>query len=130
MFILNPNPIVSMQHNTIQILLSIFFLAYKTYILVISFALQVSNRQLLDTILSKRKVLLDQLRKGLETLGVLEEAAKRPLMFESFFVSSDENLTSDKVKGSLTFTGDMDDDQVQTMAYFLQFVDECTKEGT
>ena len=53
------------------------------------------------------------------------------LMFESFFfVSSDENLTSDKVKGSLTFPGYMDDDQVQTMAYFLQFVDECTKEGT
>ncbi|KAK2564475.1 G2/M phase-specific E3 ubiquitin-protein ligase [Acropora cervicornis] len=97
-------------------------------------ALLVLNRQLLveslmlHTILSKRKVLLDQLRKGLETLGVLEEAAKRPLMFESFFVSSDENLTSDKVKGSLTFPGDMDDDQVQTMAYFLQFVDECTKE--
>ena len=104
--------------------------------LVMSFAFQVLNRQLLveslmlHTILSKRKVLLDQLRKGLETLGVLEEAAKRPLMFESFFVSSDENLTSDKVKGSLTFPGDMDDDQVQTMAYFLQFVDECTKEGT
>ena len=63
---------------------------------VMSLAFQVLNRQLLveslmlHTILSKRKVLLDQLRKGLEILGVLEEAAKRPLMFESFFVSSDD----------------------------------------
>lgn len=51
-------------------------------------------------------------------------------MFESFFVSSDENLTSDMVEGSLTSPGDMNDDQVQTMVYFLQFVDECTEEGT
>ena len=53
---------------------------------------------MLHTILSKRKVLLNQLRKGLETLGVLEEAAKKPLMFEGFFVSAGENLTSDKSK--------------------------------
>jgi len=58
---------------------------------------------MLHTILSKRKVLLDHLRKGLETLGVLQEAAKNPLLFESLFVASDESLTPEKAKDSLKF---------------------------
>lgn len=96
-----------------------------------------SNQQLLveslmlHTILSKRKVLLDQLRKGLQVLNVLEEASKRPLLFERLFVGCEENLTPEKIKASLSLPAeDMNDDQVQTMAYFLQFVDESTQEGT
>lgn len=95
-----------------------------------------SNQQLLveslmlHTILSKRKVLLDQLRKGLQVLNVLE-ASKRPLLFESLFVGSEENLTPEKLKASLSLPAeDMNEDQVQTMAYFLQFVDESPQEGT
>lgn len=96
-----------------------------------------SNQQLLveslmlHTILSKRKVLLDQLRKGLQVLNVLEEASKRPLLFESLFVGSEENLTPEKLKASFSLPAeDMNEDQVQTMAYFLQFVDESPQEGT
>lgn len=85
---------------------------------------------MLHTILSKRKVLLDQLRKGLQVLNVLE-ASKRPLLFESLFVGSEENLTPEKLKASLSLPAeDMNEDQVQTMAYFLQFVDESPQEGT
>lgn len=61
---------------------------------------------MLHTILSKRKVLLDHLRKGLETLGVLEKASTNPLLFESLFVASDESLTPEKAKDSLKFPGD------------------------
>lgn len=85
---------------------------------------------MLHTILSKRKVLLDQLRKGLQVLNVLE-ASKRPLLFESLFVGSEENLTPEKLKASLSLPAeDMNEDQVQTMTYFLQFVDESPQEGT
>lgn len=55
---------------------------------------------MLHTILSKRKVLLDHLRKSLETLDVLQEALKYPLLFESLFVASDESLTPEKAKDS------------------------------
>ena len=74
-------------------------------------------------------MLLDHLRKGLETLDVLQEAVKNPLLFESLFVASDESLTPEKAKDSLKFPGDMDAEQIQTMAYLLQFIDECSKEG-
>ena len=36
-------------------------------------------------VISKRKMALDQLRKGLTTLGVLDEMLKHPNLFENVF---------------------------------------------
>ena len=53
---------------------------------------------MLHTVLSKRKVFLDQLRKGLETLDVMEDATKSPLLLESLFTATANIITNDKVK--------------------------------
>lgn len=114
------------------------FLASLSQILlsILPAFLQVSNKQLLvesimmHTVLSKRKVLLDQLRKGLETSGVLEMAERRPLLFESLFVSSGEKLSNEKGKEVVKPPLNMDEDQLQTMAHLLQFLEECCEEGT
>ena len=44
-------------------------------------------------------------------------------------MASEESLTPEKAKDSLKFPGDMDEEQKQSMAYLLQFIDECSKEG-
>ena len=60
---------------------------------------------MLHTVLSK-KVVLDQLRKGLQILNVLDEITKRPRLFESLFLSNPNvcDLTAGKVISSLGFS--------------------------
>ena len=58
---------------------------------------------LVHFVLSKKKVLLDQLREGLRTLGVLEEAIKHPLLFEKLFVRTESDLVPGEVKAILKF---------------------------
>ena len=85
---------------------------------------------MLHTILSKRKVVLDQLCKGLETLNLLEEVRKRPLVFESLFVQKPGSVTSEKVKESLSFNGEpLDQRQQDTRGHLFKFLDECTEKG-
>ena len=63
------------------------------------------------SILTKNKVLLDQLRKGLRTLGVLSEIEKSPNLFEHLFV--DKNLHADPafVKGLLCLPEDTENEE-------------------
>lgn len=49
--------------------------------------LDVLQSLMLHDILVKRKSILDQLRKGLSTLGVLAEIEYNPSLFEQFFVN-------------------------------------------
>jgi len=57
---------------------------------------------MLHDILVKRKSILDQLRKGLPTLGVLAEIEYNPSLFEEFFVHQG-GLSNDFVLNCLHF---------------------------
>lgn len=81
---------------------------------------------LVHFVLSKKKVLLDQLREGLKTLGVLEEAIKHPLLFEKLFVKTESDLVPGEVKAILKFPEPMGVTEVETREMLLQFIDDCS----
>ena len=64
--------------------------------------LDVLQSLMLHDILVKRKSILDQLRKGLSTLGVLAEIEYNPSLFEQFFVNQG-GLSTDFVLNCLHF---------------------------
>lgn len=84
---------------------------------------------MLHTVLSKRKVVLDQLRKGLETLDLLKEATKRPLLFESLFIATPDSITSERVKACLSFPNNLSEGQLHTKNHLLHYLDECPENG-
>lgn len=94
--------------------------------------IQVANKEeiaqciMCHFLINKRKVVLDQLRDGLRTLGLLEEMKKNPPLFESLFIHREDNLTPAIVKDILTFT-DSEHKDVKEMV--LQFIDESDHEG-
>lgn len=75
--------------------------------------------------LSKKKVLLNQLREGLKTLGVLEEAIKHPLLFQKLFVTTESDLVPGEVKAILKFPEQMGVTEVETRE-MLQFIADCS----
>ena len=81
---------------------------------------------LVHFVLSKKKVLLDQLREGLRTLGVLEEAIKHPLLFEKLFVRTESDLCSKEVRAILDFPKQMGGSEVEAKEMLLQFIDDCS----
>ena len=76
--------------------------------------------------LSKKKVLLNQLREGLKTLGVLEEAIKHPLLFQKLFVTTESDLVPGEVKAILKFPEQMGVTEVETREMLLQFIADCS----
>ncbi|KAJ7392269.1 hypothetical protein OS493_013648 [Desmophyllum pertusum] len=80
-------------------------------------------------VLSKKKVLLDQLREGLETLGVLHQAIKHPLLFEELFVRTESDLNSEEVKSILKFPVQMDNGALEMRAMLINFLDDCPTNG-
>lgn len=82
---------------------------------------------MLHTVLSKKKVVLDQLRKGLQILNVLDEIMKRPRLFENLFLSNPNvcEVTPEKVISSLNFTVT---ESCATRDHILQYINECSKQ--
>ena len=66
------------------------------------------------SVLTKNKVLLDQIRKGLCVLGVLTEVEGYPNLFEHLFI--DKNLHADPafVKGLMKLPEDTKDDETNS----------------
>ena len=68
---------------------------------------QVQNRfdiiqtLILHNVIVKHKAALDQVRKGLSTLGLLCEIEKEPSKFRNLFVHEEENISASYVKGLL-----------------------------
>ena len=81
-------------------------------------------------VLTKNVVLLDQMRKGLSTLGLLKEIEKNPTLFEHFFVHQGSQLTPDYVKELLNFgTSGLEDETNSTLEQLLTtFIDGCNEE--
>ena len=83
---------------------------------------------MLHTVLSKKKVVLDQLRKGLQILNVLEEITNRPRLFENLFLSNPNlcEVTPERVSSSLNFPTT---ESSATRDHVLQYINECSKQG-
>ena len=83
---------------------------------------------MLHTVLSKKKVVLDQLRKGLQILNVLEEITNRPRLFENLFLSNPNlcDVTPERVSSSLNFPTT---ESSATRDHILQYINECSKQG-
>ena len=78
-------------------------------------------------VISKRKMALDQLRKGLNTLGVLDEMSKHPPLFESVFTFKLVELTPAIVKKCLKYPDELSDQAQETKMMINRFVDQyCT----
>ena len=84
------------------------------------FPLEAVQCLLCHFVLNKRKVLLDQLRQGLKTLGGLEEMEASPMLFERFFVFLESTMTSYNIKDVLTFpNGDTHKDVKDIVIRFI-----------
>ena len=73
---------------------------------------------------SKRKMALDQLRKGLNTLGVLNEMSKHPHLFESVFTFTP--VTPAIVKECLKYPDELSDQAQETKMMMNRFVDQSS----
>lgn len=92
----------------------------------------VKNKQLLveslmlHTVLSKKKVVLDQLRKGLQILNVLDEIMKRPRLFENLLSNPNVcDVTPERVISSLNFSTT---ESCAIRDHILQYINECSKQ--
>ena len=92
--------------------------------------LDVAQSLITFNILTKNVVLLDQMRKGLSTLGLLTEIEKNPTLFEHFFVHQSGQLTPDYVKKLLNFgTPGLEDETNSELEQLVTtFVDGCNDE--
>ena len=77
-------------------------------------------------VISKRKMALDQLRKGLNTLGVLDEMPKHPHLFESVFTFKPVELTLAIVKECLKHPDELSDQAQETKMMMNRFVDQSS----
>ena len=77
-------------------------------------------------VISKRKMALDQLRKGLNTLGVLDETSKHPHLFESVFTFKPVELTPAIVKECLKYPDESSDQAQETKMMMNRFFDQSS----
>lgn len=77
-------------------------------------------------VISKRKMALDQLRKGLITLGVLDEMSKHPHLFESVFTFKPVELTPAIVRECLKYPDELSDQAQEIKMMMNRFVDQSS----
>ena len=77
-------------------------------------------------VISKRKMALDQLRKGLTTLGVLDEMSKHPHLFENVFTFKPVELTPTTVKDCLKYPDELSKQAQDTKMMMTRFVDQLS----
>jgi hypothetical protein len=78
-------------------------------------------------VLNKRKVLLDQLREGLKTLGILDEITSHPEILAPMFMWKERSVNAILVKSKLQFSHLCGDHVVKHM--LLHFIDESSEQG-
>ncbi|KAJ7354986.1 G2 M-phase specific E3 ubiquitin protein ligase [Desmophyllum pertusum] len=76
-------------------------------------------------VLLKHKGALDQFRKGLGILGVLEEIERAPRKFEHLFVHQDNAISSDFVKSLLRLPNSTNPSVVNVTQMLLSFIDNA-----
>ena len=83
---------------------------------------------MLHNILVRKKAILDQFRKGLSILGLLNEIQREPEMFEECFVYQGV-VTNDSVDSSLYFPPAEDKNAQRVFQMLQTFVKNCNVNG-
>ena len=78
-----------------------------------------------DTI-GKPKILLDQLREGLQTLGFGSRLRLYPELFKELFVAGEKELQGSYVREILVFPPEMSDDERNIMDHMSEFIVTAT----
>lgn len=87
---------------------------------------KIIQSEVMYKVISKCKMALDQLRKGLNTLGVLDEMSKHPHLFESVFTFKPVELTPAIVKECLKYPDELSDQAQETKMMMNRFVDQSS----
>ena len=76
--------------------------------------------------IAKPKMVLDQLREGLKTLGFGKRMELYPDIFKELFVAGDNKVTADDIKGQLQFPSKLSSDEKIVKEYMLQFLRDAS----
>ena len=90
--------------------------------------LDVLQSLMFDNILVKKKAILDQFRKGLSILGLLDEIQRKPEMFEENFVYQGI-VSNDSVASSLDFPSSEDKNAQRVYRLLQTFIKNCNADG-
>ena len=90
--------------------------------------MRVIQAVMIHDIIGKPKIVLDQLREGLATLGFGTEMLQYPEEFEELFVHDNNVLESGSIIGSLQFPTVMSSDESTTHDYLIQFLQGGSQE--
>ena len=90
--------------------------------------LDVLQSLMLHNILVKKMAILDQFRKGLPILGLLDEIQRKPEMFEEFFVYQGI-VSNDSVAGSLHFPASEVKNAQRVFQLLQTFIRNCNADG-
>ncbi|CAH3166093.1 unnamed protein product [Porites evermanni] len=90
--------------------------------------LNVRQSLMLHNILVKKKAILDQFRKGLSILGLLDEIQRKPEMFEECFVYQGI-VSNDSVASSLHFPASEDKNAQRVFQLLQTFFKNCNADG-
>ena len=74
------------------------------------------------------KMVLDQLREGLKTLGFGRRMELHPDIFKELFVAGDKEVTADDIKSQLQFPSDLNQNDYKIKEYILQFLTDASVE--
>lgn len=72
--------------------------------------------------IGKRKIVLDQIREGLQTLGFGSRMSANPDIFEELFVPCN-NISSESVKQILTFPTNLRESEESVREYTLHYIE-------
>ena len=76
--------------------------------------------------IAKPKMVLEQLRKGLKTLGFGRRMELYPDIFKELFVAGDREVTADDIKSQLQFPSDLNQNDENIKEYLLQFLKDAS----
>lgn len=80
--------------------------------------------------IGKRKIVLDQLREGLQTLGFGARLSVLPDLFKELFVAGEaEEIAANKVKECLTFPAELSDEECTIKVCLEEYIMTATQES-
>ena len=90
--------------------------------------MRVIQNVIIHDVIGRPKIVLDQLREGLGTLGFGAKMKQCPDLFQELFVYKDNKLSDGDVIGILKFPTAMSMDKSTTKGYLIEFVKNAPQE--
>ena len=78
--------------------------------------------------IARPKMVLDQLREGLKTLGFGRRMELYPDVFNELLVAGDKEVTADDIKSQLQFPSDLSQNDANIREHVLQFLKDASVE--